>query len=445
MVTSTRPSDDSTEFAPLPTTREERGRQIARLGGIRPLGARYAVPSQSIQADAPTYLVDLVEQTCTCPDYELRRKPCKHYEACMFWLAWEGSVNEDTGRIELPAPTPAPRPKRRTYPRNWPAYNAAQIEEKARVELLLKALCEGIEQPARPAGTRGRHAYSRRDAIFGCVMKVYTTLSGRRADTDLQACAARGSLGRAYHPNTLFRAMEDPATTAILVRLIEASAAPLAEVENRAGQFAQDSTGISTVTYDRWFDQKHGKLRAEHAWLKLHVMVGTLTHVVTGAKVSDEADCPVLPELLHQTARTFQVREVSADKAYLSKKNLAAIDRVGAVPFIPFKSNSVGMASKSEHWRRMWCHFSLKSEDFRARYHRRSNVETAMHMIKSKFGAAVRSRLPVAQVNEILAKLVCHNLACIVHAVREFGIDVDLDGPAAAPAAPAAPASPVQS
>ena len=74
----------------------------------------------------------------------------------------------------------------------------------------------------------------------------------------------------------------------------------------------------------------------------------------------------------------------------------------------------------------MWCHFSLKSEDFLARYHRRSNVEMAMHMIKSKFGAAVPSRLPVAQVNEILAKLVCHNLACIVHAVREFGIDVDL-------------------
>lgn len=190
------------------------------------------------------------------------------------------------------------------------------------------------------------------------------------------------------------------------------------------------------MTYDRWCDQKHGKLRAEHAWLKLHVMVGTLTHVVTGAKVSGEADCPVLPELLAVTARQFRVREVSADKAYLSRKNLEAIDRVGAVPFIPFKSNSVGMASTSEHWRKMWCHFSLKSEEFRAHYHRRSNVESTMWMIKSKFGAAVRSRHPVAQVNEILAKLVCHNLACIVRAVREFGIDGDLGGTAGSPTAP---------
>jgi transposase len=431
MATSTTP----VEFSPLPTTREERGRQIAKLGGIRLLGAAYVVPSQSDRGDAPpTYLVDVVEQTCTCPDYATRRMVCKHQEAVLFWLAWEGTVNEDTGQIELPEATR--KPKRKTYPRNWPAYNAAQIEEKARVEVLLRALCEGIEQPARRPGARGRDAYSRRDAIFGCVLKVYTTFSGRRADTDISACAERGSIGKAYHPNTLFRAMEDPATTPILLRLIEESAAPLAEVENRAGQFAQDSTGISTVTYDRWFDQKHGKLRAEHAWLKLHIMVGTLTHVVTGAKVSSEADCPLLPELLATTAKTFRVREVSADKAYLSKKNLEAIDRIGAVPFIPFKSNSIGMASKSEPWRKMWCLFSLKSEEFRVHYHRRSNVESTMWMIKSKFGGAVRSRLPVAQVNEILAKLVCHNLACIVRAVHEFGIDGDLGGTARTPTAP---------
>ena len=61
-----------------------------------------------------------------------------------------------------------------------------------------------------------------------------------------------------------------------------------------------------------------------------------------------------------------------------------------------------------------------------------------MWMIKSKFGGAVRSRLPTAQANEVLAKVLCHNLACIVHAIAEFGIDVDLGRPTTAPA-PAAP------
>lgn len=179
------------------------------------------------------------------------------------------------------------------------------------------------------------------------------------------------------------------------------------------------------MTYDRWFDQKHGKLRAAHPWVKLHVMIGTCTNVVTGVRVSSEGDCPLLPSLLKQTAQRFKVREVSGDKAYLSKDNLEAIEAVGAVPFIPFKINSAGASSPSPHWRRMWAHFSLKSDDFVARYHRRSNVESTMWMIKSKFGGAVRSKLPTAQANEVLAKVLLHNLACIVHAITEFGIDAD--------------------
>lgn len=417
MGTSAAKIDEAAEFQPLTTTREERGRQIAKLGGIRKLGARYVVPSQSANGNAPTYLVDIIEQTCTCPDYETRHGVCKHQEAVLFWLAWEGTVNEETGQIVLPV-------KRKTYRQDWPAYNAAQTAEGERVPQLLASLCAGIPQPPRKPGP-GRTPMSRRDAVIANVMKVYTTFSGRRASADIRDCEARGHVGKALHYNTLFRAMEESWMTDVLVRLIEESAAPLAEIENRAGQFAQDSTGFSTVTYDRWFDQKHGKLRAEHDWLKLHIMIGCVTHVVTGVRVSNEADCPVLPELLAQTAKQFGVREVSADKAYLSKKNLEAIDRVGAVPFIPFKSNSVGMAGQSEHWKRMWCHFTLKSADFLAHYHRRSNAETAMWMIKSKFGAAVRSKKSIAQINEVLCKVLCHNLTCIVHAIAEFGIDVD--------------------
>jgi transposase len=421
METKTAENAASVKFEPLTTTREERGRQIAKSGGIRRLGARFVVPSQTPGADAATYLVDLVEQTCTCPDYETRRLHCKHHEAVLFWLAWEGTVSDD-GKV-----APA---KRKTYAQNWPAYNAAQTTEKAHVEMLLKSLCEGIEQPARKPGP-GRSPIPLRDAVFAAVLKVYTTFSGRRASTDIRDSEERGYIGKAPHYNSVFRTMEDAATTEILIRLIEEAAAPLAEVENLAGQFAQDSTGFSTVTYDRWFDQKHGKLMAAHPWVKLHVMIGTVTNVVTGVKVSSEADCPLLPELLAQTTKKFKVREVSADKAYLSAKNLGAVDAVGAVPFIPFKSNSVGMTSKSMHWRRMWAHFSLKSDDFLKRYHRRSNAESAMWMIKSKFGGAVRSKLPTAQTNEVLAKVLCHNLTCIVHAISEFGIEAEFGRPSA--------------
>lgn len=44
-------------------------------------------------------------------------------------------------------------------------------------------------------------------------------------------------------------------------------------------------------------------------------------------------------------------------------------------------------------------------------------------MIKRKFGGAVRSKNPIAQVNEILCKVLCHNLAVLVHAIHELGVE----------------------
>ena len=62
-------------------------------------------------------------------------------------------------------------------------------------------------------------------------------------------------------------------------------------------------------------------------------------------------------------------------------------------------------------------------------------------MIKSKFGGAVRSKLPTAQINEVLAKVLLHDLSCIVHAVAEFGIEVDFAKPTPAAQPMQAPAS----
>jgi transposase len=52
----------------------------------------------------------------------------------------------------------------------------------------------------------------------------------------------------------------------------------------------------------------------------------------------------------------------------------------------------------------MYHYFEFKNEEFLEHYHKRSNAETTFHMIKSKFGDAVRSKTEVAQVNEVLLK-----------------------------------------
>jgi transposase len=123
------------------------------------------------------------------------------------------------------------------------------------------------------------------------------------------------------------------------------------------------------------------------------------------------------------------MEEVSADKAYLSMKNLKATVAVGATPFIPFKSNSQPDRG-SDLWSKMFHYYSYKREEFLAHYHKRSNVETTFQMIKSKFGERLRSKNETAQVNEALTKVLAHNLCVVIQSMYELIITPEFCGEA---------------
>jgi transposase len=120
------------------------------------------------------------------------------------------------------------------------------------------------------------------------------------------------------------------------------------------------------------------------------------------------------------------MKEVSADKAYLGSSNILASLQHGAIPYIPFKSNSIATPSstraKSEVWTRMFHFYSYHRAEFLQHYHKRSNIETTFHMIKSKFGQRLRSRTLTAQVNEALCKVLCHNLCVVIQSMYELNI-----------------------
>jgi len=407
--------------------REERGRQLASTAQIRRVGRRWAVPSQTSASER--YLVDVEGATCTCPDYELhgqsRQRQCKHQHAVLFWIAWGRDVGEDGSVTETVTL------KRKTYPRPWRQVNAAAVHEREYVERLLAALCAGIPQPARKPGP-GRKPLPIADLVFACVLKVFLAMSNRRAQSDLRESAARGNVRTVGHFNAISDFLAEPSSTEILTSLVEQSAAPLCMIEN--GQYAIDSTGFSTVTYDRWFDQKHGKLNARHEWVKLHVMVGTVTKAITSARVTSEGDCPQLPALFERTRAHHDVREVSADKAYSSVDNHNVLETFGVEVFIPFKVNAV-VNPRAPVWSRHLVEFQLHQERFLEHYHRRSNVETVFAMMKARFGASVASRLPTARANETLARCIAHNLVCVTRSIFIAGLAPVFwqDAPAALP------------
>jgi transposase len=394
--------------------RQERGMVIAATKKIQQRDGAWIVPSQTTNTRY-TVIHRKERQTCTCPDHELGHV-CKHIHAVSLVIQrelfddGEGNVTETKSVTVTETKT--------TYRQNWRAYNAAQTNEKAKFQTLLRDLCQGIEEPA-PQG-RGRPRIPMADAIFSAAFKVYSTVSGRRFISDLTDAHAKGFISRLPHYNSIFNVFESEAVTPILKRLVEETAKPLKAIETN---FAADSSGFSGSRHDKWFNHKWGKEQIKRAWVKAHIMTGVKTNVITAVEIHEKmaSDSIQLPAMLRTTAETFKVEEVSADMVYSSVRNLETIDAMGAKPFIPFKSNASGKGNGL--WARMYHFFKFNQDEFMSRYHQRSNVESTFSMMKAKFGDGVRSKTDVAMKNEVLCKMVCHNICCLIQAMYELGIE----------------------
>lgn len=71
--------------------------------------------------------------------------------------------------------------------------------------------------------------------------------------------------------------------------------------------------------------------------------------------------------------------------------------------------------------------YQLHREQFLAHYHQRSNVGSTFSAVKRLFGPAVRSTKHTAQINEVLAKVLCYNLRVITRSIYELGVAPRLD------------------
>ena len=419
------------------TGRQMRGMAIAARVNVKKTPVGYRIPSQSGNGH---HIVSVGDSPyCSCPDFELRQHPCKHIYAVEFVIQRdEGELPQEgtlfqSPKVEMPEPSDIPVPekerkcrhkncKQEKCTKSWANYDEAQVHEGDDFLVLLRQLCDTVEQPEY---NFGRPTLPLSDMIFGMAVKVYSLMSGRRAMTDVRSATGKGLMDKTPCYSTLYRYMEKPELTPILKRLIEQAAIPLASLETH---FSPDSSGFASKSYVRWFDKKWGKEVREPKWVKAHIMSGALTNIVTAVEITNEAgnDSPHLIPFLNVTNRNFDnVQEISADKAYLSRANLRAIEGAGATPYIPFKTNSVGYNPKRKRdrvWERLFHYYQFHRDEFLKHYHLRSNVESTFGAIKAKFGASLRSKTDTAQVNECLVKILCFNIVALVHSVYEFGI-----------------------
>lgn len=366
----------------------------------------YLVPSDT---GDHFYKVDSKTYECECEDFQWRHQKCKHVMA----------VEIAFGQVRKPDTW---EPK--SYDRNWRAYNKSQIEEKGVFLGLLSDLTRAIDGPEQKTG---RPAMSLGDMVFSCVYKTYSGMSSRRFSTDLKDAETKGLINQAAHYSILNRYMEKESLTPFLEMLVEQTSAPLAALEDN---FSVDSTGLgisNSVAWSRakYHDQKMLKVKN---WVKVHVVIGNRTGVITGIEITDKTghDGAQFVSLLNQTRKNFTVKEISADPAYSSRKNLSYAVMNQMEPFIPFKDNT----APASHgiWTRLYHYFQFNRVEFLKGYGKRNNVEAAFHSLKAKFGSMLKSRNREAQKNEALCKVVAYNIVCLIHAMNEFGIRPDFLG-----------------
>jgi transposase len=403
---------NETVTAVIDPERHQKGVMIAATARLVRKGASWLVPSQSESASKYTVVLNDDGGFCTCPDHAKTGRTCKHQIAVQ--LVVKRELNAD-GEVEVKAGF------RITYAQqSWSAYNSAQVAEKELFMKLFRELCAGIPQPKQG---RGRPRACVADMVFACGLKVYRGSSARRFAGDVREAQSLGLIAKAPHFNCVIDYFNNETITPALYEMVRLSALPLKVVET---DFAIDSTGFSsTQLVGQWKGAKYGEKqqRMQHDWLKLHAMTGVKTNIVTAVEVAEanSGDAPRFRPLLAATLEHFDAARVMGDKAYSSYANMDFADERDVTPLVMFRDNAIANSNCSA-WDKMFHLYSFHRGAFLKAYHKRSNVESTFSAIKRVFGDFVRSKNKTAQVNEVLLKIICHNIRQLIFAMYELGI-----------------------
>lgn len=350
-------------------------------------------------------------ESCDCPDFDGRFAACKHILAVRLWVQ---ASNEPEGGPLFPDPPRRSRPHAKEQTR-------AQVEEIRLLPILLRELCSGVTEPARDPHKAGRPPIPMRDQVFCAVQKVHLGFSARRSTGHRISAAAQGHIGAAPYFDVSSKVLCREETTPILLDMVARSALPFRGIED---QCAIDSTGFRTTRFHYYRNEKYTPTR-KNQWLKAHALIGVNTHAVLAVEVTggEAGDSPRFGLLLQRARGAgFDLGEVLADKAYNSRANFELARDLGIQAFIPFKSNQRGQSKGSPTYHKMFLFFTYHREKFEAHYRKRGQIEVAFGAIKQKIGESLSSRKFTAQVNELLAKLIVHNLTMLIQAMFTIGI-----------------------
>jgi|SRR3989344_453476 len=329
---------------------------------------------------------------------------------------WSGERNFWDVQKEEEIQTTLPK-KRKTYSQDWKSYNLSKTQEKLMFLKILHYVVGSLNIGYETGNGRPK-AYME-DMIKACCIKVYNKSPSRQLISDLKLAESLGFISKTPHFNSVNNYMADEEMTKHIQSLIKLTAEPLIPIEK---YFSPDSSGFSTFNKKNWIDIRFTN-KSKRDWKKLHIITGCKSNIIASAKVTNgtDHDSPHFEELLRKSIY-FDIKEISADAGYLSRKNCDLVAEIGATPFF-FPKKNVSLKPKgSEAWKKMISLWFNNEKEFRKHYHIRSNVESTFAMLKKHFLPYVRSKSEIGQENEVLIKCLCLNIIVLVMSIFEFGV-----------------------
>ena len=313
--------------------------------------------------------------------------------------------------------------RKKRYPRDEALYNRIQESEVPMFMACLPGAVDAVlDRETLWQGT-GRPPVRLHDVLVCLLIKQYFDKSLRRTIGLLRTFKGAGLIDVEIPCfKTLGNYLNNASIQVYLDRLVELTAALFVEVETC---MATDATGISTTCFSSWFSIRVCKKSRKRDHIMAHITVGTRSNVVVALDIRSGRgrDNEILRSHVESVdARDFPVEEWSGDRLYLTRDNCDAVAAIGAEPWFKLKSNTTARAEGSPAWRRMVLSFRDDPDGSNERYHRRSNVESAISAKKRKFASRVRNRSPTSQRLEEGLSWVGYNLSQVPRAYHEFGV-----------------------
>ena len=244
--------------------------------------------------------------------------------------------------------------QRKRYPRDESLYNLIQENE---VMLFLRYLplavwwVTGNQSLWMGKGRPPKNIY---DVLVCLAIRKYFNFSLRRGMGLLRLFKALGVIDASIPCfKTLDNYQRSDEIGPYLDEVLKLTTQPLKFIEHF---FATDTTGTATTCYSSWFDIRTRREGRKRQHLMAHMTAGTKLKaaVAFDAKVDRGGHSEILRRHVAEAAKSFEVKEWSADRAYLSRENCNAVAAVGAEPWFKLKSNTTAR-SRAHRLGGAWC------------------------------------------------------------------------------------------